>query len=162
MDIRLQSGIAEGTLAFVNFRWQDWSKLDVIPIDGGITATAPNPAGGGIPTNLAFEAGYQDGYTLTAGIGKQLNENVSALVSLGWDQGTATVTGTQSDSWTLSGGLRYSEGENLEIRVGGAIGLLEGGTSRALPNSIDQANEVTYEFDADVLYAVSGGIKLKF
>lgn len=162
LDIRLQSGIAEGTLAFVNFRWQDWSKLDVIPIDGGITATAPNPAGGGIPTNLAFEAGYQDGYTLTAGIGKQLNENVSALVSLGWDQGTATVTGTQSDSWTLSGGLRYSEGENLEIRVGGAIGLLEGGTSRALPNSIDQANEVTYEFDADVLYAVSGGIKLKF
>lgn len=162
LDIRLQSGIAEGTLAFANFRWQDWSAIDIIPIVGGVTATGVGPGNTAVPTSLAFEAGYRDGYTINAGIGKQLSENVSGLVSLGWDRGTATVSGTQTDSWTFSGGLRYTEGENLEVRVGGAIGILEGGQSTSLPNSVDSANAVFYEFDADVLYAVTGGLKYKF
>ncbi len=162
LDIRLQSGIAEGTLAFANFRWQDWSQLDIIPIQGGVTAVGVDGTGSAIPTSLAFEAGYQDGYTVNVGIGRQLSDNLSGLVSLGWDRGTSTVSGTQTDSWTLSGGLNYKEGENIEIRVGGAVGILEGGQSTALPNSIDQANAVSYEFDADLLLAVTGGVKYKF
>jgi len=162
IELKLQSGIAEGTLAFANFKWQDWSQIDIVPIIGGVTATAVGPGNTAIPTNLAFEAGYRDGYTVNAGIGRQLNENLSALVSLGWDRGTSTDTGTQTDSWTLSGGLRYTEGENVEFRVGGAVGLLEGGSSTALPNSIDPANAVTYEFDTDFILAVSGGFKYKF
>lgn len=162
LDIRLQTGIAEGTLAFANLRWQDWSQIDIVPIVGGISALSPSATGGASPTDLAFEAGYRDGYTATVGIGKQLTENLSGLVSFGWDRGTATVSGTQTDSWTLSGGLNYKEGENIEIRIGGAVGVLEGGSSRALPNSIDQANDVTYEFDADLLLAVSAGVKYKF
>lgn len=163
LEIKLQSGIAEGTLAFANFKWQDWSRVDIVPIVGGITATNVDPTtGAAISTPLAFEAGYRDGYTVNVGIGRQINENLSGLIGFGWDRGTATVSGTQTDSWTLSGGLRYSEGENVEIRVGGAVGILEGGTSRALPNSQDSANDVTYEFDADLLLAVSGGFKYKF
>lgn len=162
IDLKLQSGIAEGTLAFANLRWQQWSAIDVVPIVGGITALAPSATGGSAPTDLAFEAGYRDGYTANIGIGKQLTENLSGLVSIGWDRGTATVSGTQTDSWTLSGGLNYQEGDHFEIRVGGLVGVLEGGNSRALPNSIDQANDVTYEFGADLLLAVNAGVKYKF
>lgn len=88
----MQSGIAPGTLAFANFKWQDWSKVDIVPILGGVTATAAGATA--IPTDLAFEAGYRDGYTVNLGLGKQLNEQLSGLVSVGWDRGTATVSGT--------------------------------------------------------------------
>lgn len=161
LEIKLQSGIAEGTLAFANFKWQDWSKVDIIPVVGGVTATAAAP-GAAIPTDLAFEAGYRDGYSVNVGLGKQLDEQLSGLVSLGWDRGTATVSGTQTDSWTLSGGLNYKDSDRLDVRIGGALGILEGGRSRGLPNSIDASNDVTYEFDADLLWAVNGGIKVKF
>ena len=139
LEIKLQSGIAPGTLAFANFKWQDWSKVDIVPIVGGVTATAAGP-GFAIPTSLAFEAGYRDGYTVNVGIGKQLNEQLSGLLSIGWDRGTSTASGTQTDSWTLSGGLSYKENEQIDIRIGGAIGLLESGSSTALPNSVDAAN----------------------
>lgn len=162
IDVKLQSGIAEGTLAFANFRWQQWSAIDIIPIVGGITAVAPDANNNAVATNLAFEAGYQDGYTANIGIGKQINENLSGLVSIGWDRGTSTFSGTQTDSWTFSGGVNYKEGENIELRLGGAVGILEGGSSTALPNSIDQANNVDYSFDADLLLAINAGIKYKF
>ena len=155
LEVKLQSGIAEGTLAFANFKWQDWSKLGVININGGLS-----PATGG-PSALSFDPLYQDGYTVTAGIGKVINENVSALASLTWDRGTSTISGTQTDSWLFSTGLRYTQDEHLEVNLGGAIGILEGGTSS--PTGIgDQANQITYEFDADFVYALSGGLKVKF
>lgn len=149
LDIKFQSGIREGTLAFVNLRWQDWSQLDILPIQGS-TST------------LAFEPGYRDGYTVTAGLGQVITENLAARVALTWDRGTSTGSGTQTDSWTFSGGLRYSQSENLDFNIGGAIGILEGGTSTPLPNSIDASNAISYDFDADIVYAVSGGLKYKF
>ena len=150
LDVKFQTGIREGTLAFLNFRWQDWSQLDVLPVLNG-----SNPL-------LALEPGYQDGYTITAGIGQVITEDLSALAAFTWDRGTSSVSGTQTGTWTLSGGVRYTSSENLELNLGGAIGILEGGSSRPLPNSIDPSNALTYEFDADYVYALSGGFKYKF
>ncbi len=162
VELKFQSGIAEGTLAFANFKWQDWSKIDIVPINGGVTATLVGPGGAAVATPLAFEAGYQDGYTVTAGIGKQLNENLSGVMALGWDRQTSTTSGTQTSTWSLSGGINYKDGENIDIRVGGLVGILEGGTSRQLPNSIDGANAATYSFDSDFVYAGSASIKYGF
>ena len=161
LELKLQSGIAPGTLAFANFKWQEWSEIDIVPIVGGVTAT--NVAGpNAIPTSLAFEAGYQDGYTISAGIGKQFSDTTSGLISFGWDRQTSTVSGTQTDTWTMSGGINYKSSENVDIRLGGLVGILEGGTSTALPNSIDAANAVTYSFDADLLLAATASIKVGF
>lgn len=149
LDVKFQTGIAEGTLAFLNLRWQDWSKLDVIPVLNG-----SNP-------NLALEPGFQDGYTVTAGIGKVLTDKLAGRLALTWDRGTATVSGTQTDTWSLSAGLRYDVSENVEFNIGGAVGILTSGSSRPLPNSIDLSNSITYNFDNDMLYAVSTGLKFK-
>lgn len=164
LDVKFQSGIAEGTLAFLNLKWQDWSQLGSIPINGGVTATAVADLGVAqvaLPTTLAFEPLYRDGYTVTAGIGKVFTEKLSGLASITWDRGTSTTIGSQSDTWTLSGGLNYKSDERLDIRVGGAVGVLTGGRATGV-GAQDAANLVSFEFDADLLLAVNGGLKLKF
>ncbi|MEN0042011.1 MAG: outer membrane protein transport protein, partial [Pseudomonadota bacterium] len=156
LDIKLQTGVREGMLAFANFRWQDWSQLQSITINGGL-----NPATGG-PSSLAFEPFYRDGYTVSAGIGQVITEDLSALAAIGWDRGTSTTSGTQTDTWTLSGGIQYKPVENVEISFGGLVGLLTDGNSVPNPAQQDQSNSVTYSFDNDVVYAVSASFKAKF
>ncbi len=162
VEVKLQTGIAEGTLAFANFKWQDWSRLQSIPIQGGVTATVAAAGGAvAVPTSLAFEPLYEDGYTVTGGIGRQLSENLSGLVSLTWDRGTATTTGGQTDTWTLAGGLSFKENERFEVRIGGGIGLSEAGISSGA-GTTDPANAVIYEFGEDFVAAFSAGAKLRF
>ncbi|MGI9351088.1 MAG: transporter [Rhizobiaceae bacterium] len=153
LDIKLQSGINESTLAFLNMRWQDWDQLQILPVISSTT---------GAPTGSTLDLTYQDGYTVTAGIGKRLSDKVSTLTSLTWDRGTSTIVGTQTDSWTLAGGLRYKEGEHFRISIGGAIGILEGGSSRINPANGDPSAAVTYNFEADYVYALTAGAKLRF
>ena len=157
VEVRLQTGLNEKTLAFANFKWQEWSKLDVIPIIGGRTPVS------GQPTNLSFDPRYDDGYTLSGGIGRRLTDDVSALVGIGWDRGTSTVTGTQTDTYTLSAGLAITPIDHLTINVGGLIGRLTDGNSDLPPlTGGDAANNLTYEFSDDTVYALSIGAKLKF
>ena len=153
LDIKLQTGINKTTLAFLNMRWQEWSKLGIIPV---VNATT------GAPTGQALEPGYGDGYTITAGIGKSITEDISTLASLTWDKGTSTFTGTQTDSWTLAGGVRFKRGPNFRLSLGGAVGILEGGSSGRNPNSIDPSNAFTYSFDADLVYALTASMKYRF
>ncbi|MEM9329757.1 MAG: transporter [Pseudomonadota bacterium] len=153
IDVKLQSGINETTLAFLNLRWQDWDQLQILPVIS--TAT-------GLPTGSTLDVSYQDGYTATFGIGNQLSEKVSTLASLTWDRGTSTIVGTQTDTWTLSGGLRYKEGEYFRLSLGGAIGILEGGVSQLNPANPDPSGAVTYDFDADFVYALTASAKVRF
>lgn len=150
IDLKFQSGINETTLLFASLRWQNWSKLDVVPVQNGSSDF------------LALEPGYEDGYTASIGIGKRINEKLAARIGLTWDNGTSTVSGSQTDTWTLSGGFAYDIKENVEWNIGAAVGIAEGGTSRQLPNSIDLAGNVTSDFDADTIYAFTTGVKFKF
>jgi len=156
IELRAQTGVREGTLVFANAKWQDWSQLDIIPIQGGLSPLSGNP------TPLAFEPGYRDGYTVQLGVGQVITEQISALAAIQWDRGTSTGSGTQTDSWLFTAGLNYKENEQVDIRFGGAIGVLEGGSSSPLPNSEDPASQVFYDFDPDIVYALNASIKYKF
>lgn len=155
VEIKLQTGVAEGTLAFLNVKWQDWSQLGIIPIVGG-----RNPATGGV-SNLSFDPLYRDGWTVTAGVGKVINDFTNGSLSLTWDRGTSTTTGTQTDTWTMAAGVSINPNENVEFRLGGALGLLTSGESLPAVGG-DAANNVTYSFGNDIVSAVSGGLRVKF
>ena len=134
-----------------------------MPIVGGRTATAiaNTPAGAvALPTTLAFDALYRAGYTVTVGVGQVLSENLSGLASVTWDRGTSTTIGSQSDTWTFSGGIRYTEGDHFELSLGGAVGVLTGGFSEGT-GGLDQANIVSYTFDDDLVLAASASVKWK-
>ena len=155
IEAKFQSGIRPGTLAFASVKWQQWSRLGSIAIQG-----VRSPLDGA-ESDVFFEPLYRDGYTVSAGIGQVLNEQLAGRVALTWDRGTSTTVGTQSDTWTLSAGLRYKDGDHLEVNFGGAVGLLTDGVSTGVGTQ-DQANAVTFSFDNDYVYAISGGVKLKY
>ena len=155
LEFKLQTGIAPGTLAFASVKWQQWSRLGIIPVNGGRSPVD------GQPTSLSFDPVYRDGWTVTGGVGRKFNDSLSGSLALTWDRGTATTTGTQTDTWTVSAGLAHEVNETIELRLGGALGVLTSGTSVPVPGG-DAANNVTYSFDNDLVYALSGALKVKF
>ncbi len=155
IEIKLQSGINERTLAFLNLKWQDWSQLGIIPIIGGVSPLD------GLPTPLSFDPLYQDGFTINAGVGRVISEDVSAIASLGWDRGTSTGFGAQTDTWTLAAGVSYKPTENIDLQFGGLVGLLTSGSSTPAPGG-DAANAVSYSFDNDFVGAISFSGKITF
>ncbi|HEV7254517.1 MAG TPA: outer membrane protein transport protein [Mesorhizobium sp.] len=156
LDIRLQSGLAEGLLGFVNIRWQDWSQLQRVRINGVVS-----PATGQVSPTTSFDAFYEDGWTVTAGLGKKFTDTFSGLASVTWDKGTSTFYGSQTDVYTVALGGSYTPTENVELRFGGSVGVLTGGRSDFIAEQ-DPANYVSYEFDADTVVAGSASIKVKF
>jgi long-chain fatty acid transport protein len=155
LEFKIQSGVAENTLAFFGVKWQEWGKLGIIPIIGGRSPAT------GLPTSLSFDPLYRDGWTFTGGIARRLNEKVSALGAITWDRGTSTTSGTQTDTWTFSGGLSFNPSEMVEFRVGGALGILTSGTSTPSVGG-DPANNVSYSFGNDLVAAASFSAKVKF
>ncbi|MBE7185045.1 MAG: outer membrane protein transport protein [Methylobacterium mesophilicum] len=156
LEFRLQSGIAEGTVAFGSVRWQDWSQIQRVLINGVVS-----PTSGQINPDVSFDAYYEDGWTVTAGLGHKFTDAFSALASVTWDKGTSTFQGFQSDTYSVALGGSYSPNKNVEFRLGGSVGVLTGGRSDFTLDS-DPANYVSYEYDADVVAAGSASIKLKF
>ncbi|OCW58873.1 long-chain fatty acid transporter [Hoeflea olei] len=155
LEFKIQSGIAPGTLAFASIKWQEWSRLGIIPVVGGRSPVD------GQPTNLSFDPVYRDGWTITGGLGRKFNDSLSGSLALTWDRGTSTTTGTQTDTWTVSGGLAHEFNETVELRFGGAVGVLTSGSSVRAPGG-DAANNVRYSFGNDVVYGLSGALKVKF
>ncbi len=154
LEFKFQSGVAENTLLFGSLKWQQWSRLGVVPIVG---VTSPTT---GLPTDVSFDPLYRDGITASLGIGRKFSDELSGLVSIGYDRGTSTTTGTQTDTYTLSSGISYQANENLELRFGGLVGILTSGDST--PSGGDPANDVSFSFDNDFVGAFNLSAKLKF
>lgn len=154
LDVKFQTGIAANTLLFGSFRWQQWSRLQIIPING-----VTSPVTGG-PSDVSFDPLYKDGITASIGLGRKFSDLLSGQVSLGYDRGTSTVTGTQTDTYSISGGLAFNLTDNFEFKIGGLAGVLTDGNS--LPSGGDPANDLSYNFGNDFVGAVSVAAKLRF
>jgi long-chain fatty acid transport protein len=158
VDLKFQSGIREGlpVLLFGSVRWQDWSKLQTIPINGVI-----NPLTGAISTTTSFDPLFRDGWTVTAGIGRLFleDERLFGSLWLNWDRGTSTTSGYFSDRWSVGALARYST-ERVEFSIGGTIGLWQSGSSTFSEG--DPLNRISYSFDEDLVTSMLGAIKVKF
>lgn len=108
VELKLQSGIAPGWLAFANVKWTDWSVLDQLTVNSLLGTT----------TNDYF---WRDGWTVTGGVGHAFNEQISGLASLTWDRGVGTGFDLQSDTWTLALGGSFRDQWGGELR--GGVGL---------------------------------------
>ncbi|MBW3098109.1 OmpP1/FadL family transporter [Pseudohoeflea coraliihabitans] len=149
VELKVQSGIAPGWLAFGSVKWVDWGQMQSIPLCTVGTASCSSST-----QATSLELGYQDGWTVTGGVGHKFNDQISGLVALTWDRGTSTSFGTQSDTWTVSTGASFAANENLGIRLGGALGVLTSGSSAD--------SRITYDYGNDLVAAVSAAAKLKF
>ncbi|MCV9997154.1 OmpP1/FadL family transporter [Pararhizobium sp. YC-54] len=155
LELKVQTGIAPGWLAFGSVKWTDWSQLQIV----SVTANDPSPVRP--PTSLDLL--YRDGWTISGGVGHKFNDQWSGAVSLTWDRGTSHGYGNQTDSWTLGTGVSYLPTENVELRLAGAIGLLTSGSSGPQTyNGEPVGTNITYDFDTDIVSAISTSLKVKF
>ncbi len=151
LELKVQSGIAQDWLAFGSVKWTDWSQLQRISFyNSGVEITS-------------LDLGYRDGWTITGGIGHKFNDQWSGAVSVTWDRGTSQEFGTQTDTWLFSAGVAYAPTENVEIRLGGVLGVLTGGSSGAtVIDGVPVGDEASYEFDDDLVAALSTSLKVRF
>ncbi|SFB42612.1 long-chain fatty acid transport protein [Rhizobium sp. NFR07] len=151
LELKVQSGIAQDWLAFGSVKWTDWSQLQRIPFySGGIEVTS-------------LDLGYRDGWTVTGGIGHKFNDQWSGAVSVTWDRGTSGDYGSQSDTWLFTTGVSYAPTKNIEIRLAGVLGLMTGGDSKSMVVDGETiGNEATYDYDSDLVAAVSTSLRVKF
>ncbi|HEY4193492.1 MAG TPA: outer membrane protein transport protein [Mesorhizobium sp.] len=118
VDIKFQTGIAPGWLAFGAVKWTDWSTLstlDVRSVKGGFLLSSD-------------QYHWKDGWTVTGGVGHKFNDAVSGLVSLTWDQGVATGWDLQSDSYTLASGVALKDKLGGELRGGVGFTYIDSAT----------------------------------
>jgi long-chain fatty acid transport protein len=148
VEFSIQSGIAPGWLAFGSVRWTDWSVLKQLQVVEGIAGRTFSS------TNFFFE----DGWTVTGGVGHKLNEQLGASLSLTWDKGVSTGWDTLTDTWTVAAGVSYDATENFQIRAGGAAIYFTEGEKDKRSSALDYVATSPNEWG----YALSLSGTLKF
>lgn len=123
IEIKGQSGIAPGWLALGSVKWVDWSVLNTLTVNN---AVAP----------ISTVLNYEDGWTVTAGVGHQLTDDLTVLGSLTWDKGTSRkngagvlLNGHQTDRWGASLGAAWKPSSNFELSGGVSYSLIEAGSN---------------------------------
>lgn len=150
LELNLQSGVAPGWLVFGSVKWTDWSVLQTL------NYTIPALAGIGQNPNLQKNFFWQDGWTITGGVGHSFNDNVSGAVTLTWDKGVGTGADIMTDVWTLGVGTQIKGGPGV-LRLGAGLSYLTSGSQ-----SVAQKADYNATADGDWAYAVTASYKIAF
>jgi long-chain fatty acid transport protein len=149
VELKLQSGIAPGWLAFGSVKWTDWSVLDQLIVRV--------PSLGIVDANRYF---WKDGWTVTMGVGHAFNEKLSGAVQLTWDQGVKTGWDLSSDTWTLGAGTAYKDDLGGELRFGAGATYITGARETKYLNT--NADGYNTSVGAGWAYAASASYKVKW
>ncbi|MGB8817613.1 MAG: outer membrane protein transport protein [Rhizobiaceae bacterium] len=144
VEMKLQSGIAPGWLAFGSVKWTDWSVTEQLIVNV--------PAIAATQTNDYF---WKDGWTVTAGIGHAFNEQWSGAASITWDKGVGTGYDLSSDTWTFGAGGSYKDSMGGELRFGGGVTYI----TSAAENKYGALNTAV---DGGWAYALTASYKTKW
>lgn len=144
VELKVQSGIAPGWLAFGSVKWSDWSVQRALIVNSSLSGTT------------ADTYNWQDGWTVSGGIGHAFNERVSGLVGVTWDKGVGTGWDLSSDTWTLALGGSIKDTIGGEFRGGLGFTYLTSATENKYAPGANSA------VDAGWAYAFNLGYKLAF
>lgn len=154
IELKAQTGVAPGTLVFGSVKWTDWSVLDTL--DYTVT-------GGALPGVRNLEFFWKDGWTVSAGVGRQINESVAASASLTWDQGVSTTEDVFTDTWTLAAGVAVT-GERAQVQVGGGVSYLTAGSvaAEAAVGAGGAGDTFAYTVGNDWAFALGGRLSVNW
>ena len=113
VNLDLQTGIMENTVAFANIRWVNWKDFAIQPTQFGELSKL---AGKMLPA-LNKPNGFNlvdysdDQWSITTGVGRKLNDKWAGNFSVGYDTGAGnpvTTLGPTEGYWNLGLGAQYS------------------------------------------------------
>jgi long-chain fatty acid transport protein len=159
VELKLQSGVAPGWLAFGSAKWTDWSVVQSMPI-----CVAGTPVCSQFAAVSGLSLGFRDTWSVTLGAAHQFSDMFSLAGNLSWLQGASTGFTSQTDVWSagLTGVLTPSE--SVELRLGGTLGLLTSGTASTLvlPGGLPNPLGYTASFGNDLVWTLSAGATIRF
>jgi len=150
VNLNIQSGIAEGWLAFAGFRWGDWTALDSINVDAG-------------PLSQSIGLFSQDTLNYNFGLGYRVNESLTlggyfaSFLKLGAIDLPPGIDGEdirnpESGRFSVGFGGKYEATKQLHLNLGGSYYHIEAG------KFVD--NDHTVELDTS--YALGLGSSLTY
>lgn len=148
LDLTWQTGlpIPGGWAAFGSVKWTDWSVLKEIQVVEGIRGNA-------FSTTRFF---FEDGWTITGGVGHKFNPQLSGSFAVTWDKGVSTGWDTLTDTWTFGGGFAYDVTQNFQVRAGGAAIYFTEGTKFQTASPVDYTATSPAEWGYALSVSASG------
>lgn len=148
LELKVQSGVAPGTLVFGSVKWTDWSVLQTL--DYTVT-------GGPLPGVRSLEFFWRDGWTVSGGVGREFTDWLAASATVTWDRGVSTTEDVFTDTWTFATGIEMSN-ERASLQLGGAVSHLAGGSvaPEAAVGAGGPGATFAYTVGSDWSYAIGG------
>ncbi|MFC2994789.1 outer membrane protein transport protein [Acinetobacter sichuanensis] len=160
VNLDLQTGIMENTVAFANIRWVDWSNFSIQPHKFGQVSQA---IGGLVnrPNGFNLVEYSDDQWSVNAGVGRKLNDQWAGNVSVGWDSGAGNPVSTLGPTegyWNVGLGVQYSPAANYFIA--GGVKYFWLGDAKAQTGA--QAGGSDYVADFSDNNAIAYGLKIGY
>lgn len=163
VNLDLQTGVAKGTVVFLNSRWVNWAGFTIRPeffagvseMLGQAQVTPDNPNGFDLLK-------YKDNqFSTNLGVGHKMNEHWSGNVSIGWDSGTgeyASTLGPTQGYMSYGVGLQYHPQPNYFIAAG--LKYIQIGDAKAQSASAYGSKNAIADFNANDSWAY--GLKIGY
>lgn len=115
VNIDLQSGVAENTLAFANIRWVHWDQFAVTP---PLLSKLSYQAQGKVQNLIDYS---DDQWSASIGLGHRFNSKWSGTAAIGYDSGAGnpiTTLGPTEGYWSAGLGGQFSPTQATFIQAG--------------------------------------------
>ncbi|WP_347455585.1 outer membrane protein transport protein [Acinetobacter thermotolerans] len=163
VNIDLQSGIMQDTVAFLNVRWVDWSEFALRPLKFGMLSEVVGQLDSvNRPNGFDIVKYDKDQWTATAGVGRKLSEKWAGNVSVGWDSGAGnpiTTLGPTDGYWNVGLGVQYSPAPNYFI-AGGVKYFWLGDAESQTAAQVGEDNRIVGDFKDN--NAIAYGLKIGY
>ena len=159
VELKAQSGIAPGWLAFGSVKWANWNVVDSMPLCAvGTPACTQAFAVSGLTLQ------WHDTWTVTLGAAHAFTEKFALAGAVTWDQGASSGFTSQTDVWNLSLSGAFTPNPNVAVTAGGSVGILTGGSVNTHTLSGGVANPFGYtaSFGDDLVYSLNLSAGVKF
>ncbi|CAM4371354.1 hypothetical protein F901_00295 [Acinetobacter dispersus] len=162
VNLDFQTGIMENTIAFANLRWVNWKDFAIRPYKfGAASVLPPIIASTGKKDGFDLVAYTEDQYSITAGVGRKLNDQWAGNVSVGWDSGAGnpvTTLGPTEGYWNVGVGVQYSP--TPATFIAGGVKYFWLGDAKAQSGS--QFNTPGYVAEFENNDAIAYGLKIGY
>ncbi|WP_306146453.1 MULTISPECIES: OmpP1/FadL family transporter [unclassified Roseibium] len=148
LEFNLQTGIAPDWLATFGVKWVDWSKLQDL--------TVQNPAGSTVVNRFL---GYDDGWTVRAGLAHKVNDWLKVGSTVQWDRG---IGQSYSDTYSFGVGTAIQLDKHAELTIGTAATYKASGTGDLTNLASTSGATTQYKYGDSWNYTLQTKLKFSF